>query len=585
MKFSSTVFVLALAAELVVASSWFGKPVYNKWHETELERWLSDHDIPHPKAADRKELENIVKENWQTKVSSPYADWDTGQLQQYLKEKGIEVQESAKQNRELLAGQVEQYWCEAGKQAVEAWGSVSDWIFDTYGVFLRTRVAVGRGGTNIYLTASWSDSQLRAFLDKHVISCPQPRNRNTLLNAVHQNYESVSKKAGETAAYPGDWLYETWSNSDLKAWLEERGYPVPQSSMRDRLIASVRRNARVASLRLRSAADHAYSSAEGLKENVADKIFDTWSDSQIKEWADKNGIKVPQGSKRNELLAIARKHRASLMGDNVSASVSSLIGAATSKAGNEYAKATDDAERMANDGFNEAVDLWTDTRLKAYLDSRGIPVPQGGRRDELLAKVRLQKHKAATGYSAWTFDTWTTENLKKWLASQGNKAANQAYLTREELLKHVQDSYASASSSGGSAYASLTSALASATVAAKDSMFETWSESDLKSYLDGYGVPVYQGSTANELRALARRQHDYFLYGANTPSGTMYAKLKDGMWRTLGQLGIVGTTKEQEEMQHRGEMAKDRMEEKATYTANRAREEAQRAKDQARQEL
>ena len=64
--------------------------VYNKWHETELDRWLSDHgenyprlilasfllltcytDIPHPSPADRRDLENLVKTNWDTKVQKP----------------------------------------------------------------------------------------------------------------------------------------------------------------------------------------------------------------------------------------------------------------------------------------------------------------------------------------------------------------------------------------------------------------------------------------------------------------------------------------------------------------------------------
>merc|ERR1711900_74741 len=46
MKFFSQLLVLGLAAEATVASSWFSKSVYNKWHETELERWLSDHNVP-----------------------------------------------------------------------------------------------------------------------------------------------------------------------------------------------------------------------------------------------------------------------------------------------------------------------------------------------------------------------------------------------------------------------------------------------------------------------------------------------------------------------------------------------------------
>ena len=82
---------------------------------------------------------------------------------------------------------------------------------------------------------------------------------------------------------------------------------------------------------------------------------------------------MPQGSTRNELLAIARKHRAQLTGDNASysaksaaskASVSgaSFFGAATSSAGNPFAKATDDAQQKAEDAFNTAVATWSEVK-------------------------------------------------------------------------------------------------------------------------------------------------------------------------------------------------------------------------------
>lgn len=112
MKFSLTrLLVVALASsEIAVASTWFGKTgkltslltcadiqadpnaAYNKWHETELERWLSDHDIPYPTPADRKDLENLVKENWQAKIVEP-----------------------------VVA---------TGDKANDHYGSVKDWIFD-----------------------------------------------------------------------------------------------------------------------------------------------------------------------------------------------------------------------------------------------------------------------------------------------------------------------------------------------------------------------------------------------------------------------------------------------------------------------
>ena len=188
--------------------------------------------------------------------------------------------------------------------------------------------------------------------------------------------------------------------------------PVPQPSTRDKLIASVRRNSRLSSQNIKDTAASASKSATAAKESLSDALLDSWSDSQIKEWADKNGIKVPQGSKRNELLALARKHRNALTGDNVVSSASSAFGVATTKAGNQYAQATDDASLKTEDMFNQAVGTWSDSRLKAFLDARGVPVPQGGKKDELVKQVRLNKNKALSGYSAWTFDTWTVDNLK-----------------------------------------------------------------------------------------------------------------------------------------------------------------------------
>lgn len=69
---------------------------------------------------------------------------------------------------------------------------------------------------------------------------------------------------------------------------------------------------------------------------------------------------MPQGSKRNELLAIARKNVAKLSGDTVQDSASrsassaskeagKQFGAATTAAGNQFAKATDDAQLKAQD--------------------------------------------------------------------------------------------------------------------------------------------------------------------------------------------------------------------------------------------
>ena len=418
---------------------------------------------------------------------------------------------------------------------------------------------------------------MKSFLDHNGIPAPQPRTRDSLLSTVRQNYEAVAKKTGEYYHYPGDWLYTSWTESDLKEYLDERGIPVPQPSTRDKLIAHVRRNGRLASLKSQSAASAAsasYSSgssvasksAASAQASLSDALFDAWSDSKLKEFLDTHGVAVPQGSKKNELIALARKQRSALEksassasgslsstassasgalssgASSASGSAASAFGAATSSAGNQFAKATDDASLMVDEAFESAIGTWSESRLKAYLDARGVPVPQGGKKDELLAQVRLNKHKAATGWSAWTFDTWTVDNLRAYLESHGTKAKKYANANRDELVKQVQDSYASASKSGGVSYASVTSYLAKQTDAAKDTTFDTWSDSDLKAYLDNYGIPNYQGSTTNELRAQAKKQANYFRYGTTSPTGSIYERIKGGVQWVLGQIQGSGAS-------------------------------------------
>lgn len=84
--------------------------------------------------------------------------------------------------------QVQGLWYESEDKAQEAWTKPKDWILD-----------------------SWSESQLKAFCDHHGIPVPQPRKRDTILQKARSNYDVIAKKVGDTAAYPGNWLYDTWT--------------------------------------------------------------------------------------------------------------------------------------------------------------------------------------------------------------------------------------------------------------------------------------------------------------------------------------------------------------------------------------
>ncbi|KKZ62634.1 hypothetical protein EMCG_03044 [[Emmonsia] crescens] len=463
-------------------------------------------DIPYPSPADRRDLEELVKTNWESRVHAPLT--------------------------------------QTTEHVSETLSDAKEWIFDT-----------------------WSDSQLKAFLDKHGIVSPQPRKRDKLLAAARENYESVAKKLGHTTFYPGNWLYEQWSESDLKEYLDSHGYNVPQPSTRDKLIASVRRNARLASLEAQRAASSASSSAEAAQKTLSEALFNAWTESDFKEFFDKHGIKVPQGSKRNELIALARKHRASLV-QSPTDSITSAYGAATSNAGNEFARATDHAQLKADDMFNSAISQWSDSRLKAYLDARGVPVPQATKRDELLAKVRLHRHKAVTGYSAWTFDTWTKENLGKYLSSQHHKMMENVDYTREELLRKAKSAYNEASKTSGPDFAAVTNYLAKQATATKNAAFDTWSRVDLEKYLDSYGLKAHMGWDINRLRAEAQRNADFFRYGELKQEATFFSRLQSGMQWVIDQLKIGALSGRRE-----GQKAADTIKEKSSHTARRLADE------------
>lgn len=514
MRLFSTLVKLTFVGS-ALGSSWFTTGAYSKWHETELERWLSDHDIPYPTPADRRDIEKLVQQNWDSYVVSPYQNWDTQQLNAYLRQKGVETKDSAAASKDNLVSQVQKYWYETEDKAQEGYGNVKDWILST-----------------------WSESQLAAFCDHHGIPVPQPRKRDTYLTKARENYDAVAKKLNEASAYPGNWLYETWTESELKSWLDTHGFPAPQPTTRDKLIASVRRNSRLAYLKSQEQMASASASAQAAYATLTDKIIDAWGESDLKSFADRNGIPVPQGTKVNELRALVRKHRADILGDNVSGTAASAYGAATSKAGNTYASATDSASLAAQEAFDKAVSTWSESRLKTFLDARGVPVPQTSKVDELRALVRKHSHKAASGWTVWTFEDYNYENLKNYILANGDaaakKIAEKSDATRADLVKAAQSAYASASSAGGDSYASATSYLAKATQTAKNNLFDAWNDSELKTYLDSYGVPVPQGTKTNELRALARRQWTYYQYGTSTPSGSVLAKIGENAKATWG---------------------------------------------------
>ena len=73
-----------------------------------------------------------MKQNWESKITSPYSDWEPAQLQSYLKAKGHNIKQGAESNKDSLVSQVKSYWTDSVDTASDSYKSVKDWIFDRY---------------------------------------------------------------------------------------------------------------------------------------------------------------------------------------------------------------------------------------------------------------------------------------------------------------------------------------------------------------------------------------------------------------------------------------------------------------------
>ncbi|KAK9244927.1 hypothetical protein V1506DRAFT_539708 [Lipomyces tetrasporus] len=504
-------------------------PEYNTWDTKQITKWLHDNKIKYSSSLSRDDLIGVVKDNWDsiTAPPGPFGKWSDDRLANYLNKKGIEVSESAKGNRDWLIAKAYKTWEEAGYDTEETYTNAKDWIFD-----------------------SWTESALKKFLDAHHFGSSAAATKDALLKKVKDNYDYIARSAKSKTDETSDWLFDAWSDSDLADWLVNHGYNVPKKHTRKDLIRLIKKYSYEAAQRATNAKQHAQTVFNNLNENildasgqVKDSAFDTWSESDLKLWLDEHGIPVPQPTKKDELLAIARKNKYLLKKDweALTQRAEDSYNAAKDKAG----EMKESVDQFSNEAFKQLTSTWSDFRLEEFLRSRGFIVPEKTSTQELQDLVWRNRKAPIATYDSWAFYSWPLEDLQNWLKEQGNAAAG----TRDQLAVKAGEYFNSMKQEGGERYNLALSTLQEWYNSGKDLAFDTWSDSDLKAYLDTYGVPVYQGTTRNELIAAARRHTKLFRHGANPEGwyetfGKANEYLKHGFWSAAS-----GTKKLSEKVQ------------------------------------
>lgn len=481
----------------------------NSWSSVDLRSLLEDNGVTVPKESNRDALLKEVRIHWND-LTSPLDETSTPDLAKKLGIDAEQLSTNWKKSLGNLKNQADETWSAAWAKS----SKLADNIYNDVNVWSWT-------------FNSWSNQQLNDLLESAKVVVPSTATRKELLKDVKKNYQKLAEAAGITESskpsYPANWLYNAWSDSDLKKWLDERGIPVPQGSKRNELIATVRKNSRTLYVKGQQARDNLQKTYDISKEDIFDKagkirenVFDDWSNSELKYWADSHGIPVPQNSQKDEVLAIVRRNRQLLYND--------YEDSFTTKKKN-HVPFIKQAEDLADQAFTEASKLWSESRLGSFLESRKIETPEGASKDDLLKLVNRYRNAAGSQWDS-LFESWDQKKLEKWLSEQGQAAKG----THDQLVKEASKYLDQAQHVLGAKYDVLSADLDKQYKEAKKTSFSEWSDSDLKAYLDTYGIPTYQGSTRNELLSKARKNLGLFTRGADP---NIWIKAHDGINKFL----------------------------------------------------
>lgn len=248
---------------------------------------------------------------------------------------------------------------------------------------------------------------------------------------------SVALADVSTNIYP----YDKWSTSDLQQYLKDQG-----QSLSDYTAASLDDLKKTVSETWENNArpkpwwnfwSHGNSKlptfGEG-KEQVSDWIFDTWSRKDLRKLLSKNGVSFDVDMSRDGLVNAAKKNF-----DKIS-------------------------KKLGTSGYypsDSYFQNWDDYDLKAWLDEYRIPYNKAGaKKDELLAKVReniydvsryaddersnllesidlanQQVVDKANQLKEDAFNSWSTDDLKKWLESHKVKVQQKTGDEKEYLVE------------------------------------------------------------------------------------------------------------------------------------------------------
>ena len=247
MRLSSLLFTATLA--LLAQASWFGgssnaeEPPYSSWDVDHLRSWLELHNVPLPKhTPTQAELRDLVASNWNTASSWTYDQytsaqeifngirdttfekWDESRLREFLLQQGVIAPKGPKEHLVQLAKSKYALYTDAansfssrasaaastavyGNTQQQMSKSVSSIVSQATSTVTQAHKDVLKSfdQSKDYVYSTWSDNQMRTWLEKKgLIKTKSDKKKDELLQMMHNAYGYVANP-----------IWEAWSDSYL----------------------------------------------------------------------------------------------------------------------------------------------------------------------------------------------------------------------------------------------------------------------------------------------------------------------------------------------------------------------------------
>ncbi|GAA6042300.1 hypothetical protein NBRC10512_002587, partial [Rhodotorula toruloides] len=349
MKLPATFYAVLIASGIVHVLADAAPPPYADWGQSDLKRYLQDHHIPNPGNLNTEQLRELAARHYDQQASNvkrgaqhvlqdardgAYDTWSDSQLRQFLLDKGV-ISPSFK--REELVQLAREYGLEASKTAESAWARTTDAAADAaHAVAENTSAAfyavvdgpaqaydyvAGKlEDTRDYVYSTWTDSDLHSWaVSKGLVKPEEKKRRDELLDLVRKPYSDATSH-----------VYEAWSDSYLRNWLQRHGVVKSKTAnTRDELLDLMSKN---------------YYGAR-------DTTYEYWSDSAVRRWLESRGLVKPNETKTASELR-------NLIASN-------------------YWKLRD-----------QAYSAWDESMLRAYLDKNKVQYEKDAMRNDLVRLVK-----------------------------------------------------------------------------------------------------------------------------------------------------------------------------------------------------